>query len=280
MSNSDFTGLDAGEEIFQRLTKCEKCKDPLPDRYHLRICPKCRRESLYEVQNVKSSKYKLVFFDGDGVLFDTPGYEENNQRIALSSWNVVFHKLGIYDEHEKLKEKFLKHEFRSYMEWTDAAVRVLQQKGLHRNTFKEIIYSRPLMPGAFDTIWELRQKRAATAVITGSFHALAARAKRILSLDYAAGHCKLNFDSAGRLKSWDLVPCDFDGKVIYFKKIADIAEVAYSECAYVGDNVNDIPIFKEVGLAIAFNATKEEVRKAADVVIEKKDLREILQHLI
>lgn len=223
--------------------------------------------------------YKQVFFDGDGVLFDTPNYEESNRKIALSSWNVVFHEMGIYHEHERLKEKYVRGEFPSYMEWTDEAVRVLQRNGLTGEQFMRIMEARPLMNGARKTIEALRERGVKTAVITGSFEELASRAKRDLGLDYAVGHCRLIFGKDGLLKSWKLTPCDFDGKVAYFRKIADEAGVSYSECAYVGDNINDVAIFREAGLAIAFNAEKEEVRQAADVVIEKKDLREILTHI-
>jgi phosphoserine phosphatase len=226
----------------------------------------------------KERKIKIIFFDADGVLFDTAGYTENNRKIALSTWNVVFHELGIYHEHERLKEMFLKGIFPTYMEWSDEACRVLQQNGLTRNKFLQIINSRPLMNGAIETFKELRSRGYKTAVITGSFEALALRAKEELGLDYAVGHCRLNFDDSGRLESWNLIPCDFDGKSVYFKKIAEKEGVSYSECAYVGNEINDIPIFRDVELSIAFNTTKEEVKKAADVVIDKKDLREILKY--
>jgi phosphoserine phosphatase len=134
------------------------------------------------------------------------------------------------------------------------------------------------MNGAIETFKELRSRGYKTAVITGSFEALALRAKEELGLDYAVGHCRLNFDDSGRLESWNLIPCDFDGKSVYFKKIAEKEGVSYSECAYVGNEINDIPIFRDVELSIAFNTTKEEVKKAADVVIDKKDLREILKY--
>ncbi|MBI2550369.1 phosphoserine phosphatase SerB, partial [Candidatus Woesearchaeota archaeon] len=39
-----------------------------------------------------------------------------------------------------------------------------------------------------------------------------------------------------------------------------------------------IPIAKECGLSIAFNA-RQELKEHCDVIIGKKDLREILQHL-
>lgn len=225
-----------------------------------------------------NKKIKLIFFDMDGVLFDTRGYKEINEKIALSTWNVVFYDLGIYQEHERLKELYLKGIFPTYMEWTDEACRVLQKNGLTREKFMEIINNRPIMKGAIETIKELKKRGYKTAVITGSFEALALRAKETLGLDYAIGHCKLIFDNSGKLKEWILIPCDFEGKATFFKKIANNLKIDHSKCAYVGDEINDIPIFKDVGLSIAFNATKNEVKKNANVVIDKKDLREILKY--
>ena len=52
-----------------------------------------------------------------------------------------------------------------------------------------------------------------------------------------------------------------------------------SETVFVGDGENDIAILKEAGLGIAFCPKSNKVREAADVVIEKRDVREILKHL-
>ncbi len=53
-----------------------------------------------------------------------------------------------------------------------------------------------------------------------------------------------------------------------------------ADCAVVGDSSYDIPMFKKAGLSIAFNSDENRVRKAADIVVNKKDLREILPHLM
>ena len=47
---------------------------------------------------------------------------------------------------------------------------------------------------------------------------------------------------------------------------------------FVGDSYNDIDVIRTAGLGIAFNAD-DDVRKAADVVVEGKDLRAILECL-
>ena len=124
----------------------------------------------------------------------------------------------------------------------------------------------------------MKKKGYKTAVITGSFKALAERIKELLDLDYIIAHCDLIFDENGNLKEWQLIPCDFEGKVEYFNKQAKELNLNPSECAYIGDEVNDIPIFGKSGLSIAFNCQKEEVKKVAQIVIDKKDLREILQY--
>jgi phosphoserine phosphatase len=224
------------------------------------------------------NKIKLVFFDMDGVLVDIMGYNENGKKVAISTWNAVFDHIGIYHEHERLKGLFIKGDFPSYMEWTDEACRVLQKHGLTRDKFMAIINSRPLMKGAEETLRELKKRGYETAVITGSFKALAERTKELLGFDYIIAHCDLIFDKNGNLKEWQLIPCDFEGKVEYFNKQAKELNLNPSECAYIGDEVNDMPIFGKAGLSIAFNCQKEEVKKAAHIVIDKKDLREILQY--
>lgn len=214
----------------------------------------------------------------DGVLVDVAGYNENGKKVAISTWNAVFDQAGIYHEHERLKEMFIKGDFPSYMEWTDEACRVLQKHGLTKEQFMKIINSRPLMNGAKETLEELKKRGYKTAVITGSFKALAKRVQKLLGLDYIIAHCELIFDENGNLKEWQLIPCDFEGKVAYFNKQANELKLNPSECAYIGDEVNDIPIFGKAGLGIAFNCQKEEVKKTAHIVVDKKDLREFLQY--
>ncbi|MDI6806950.1 MAG: HAD family phosphatase [Candidatus Aenigmarchaeota archaeon] len=227
--------------------------------------------------NGRTKKIKAVVFDMDGVLLDVERYNETSKKVAVSSWNVVFDRLNIYHEHERLKEMFIKGIFPSYMEWTNEACRVLQRHGLTKHKFIDIINKRHLMNGAKETLKELKRRGYKTAVITGSFENLARRVGKILSLDYAIGHCKLVFDKNGNLKEWFLIPCDYEGKLMYFNKLAQRMGLNPSECAFVGDEVNDIPIFEEAGLSIAFNCNKDEVNKRANIVIGKKDLREILK---
>lgn len=115
------------------------------------------------------------------------------------------------------------------------------------------------MEGAKETIAELKTRGFKTAVITGSFTALAERVKNELDIDDAIAHCNLKFDDEGKLKNWELIPCDYEGKVDAFIKLAEKHQAKTTECVYVGDEVNDIPLFQKAGFSIAFNCKKRQL---------------------
>ena len=115
-------------------------------------------------------------------------------------------------------------------------------------------------------------------MITGSFTTLAEKVKKEIGIDDAIAHCNLKFEN-GKLKNWELTPCDYEGKVEAFLKLAQKHKARPSECVYVGDEVNDILLFKKSGFSIAFNCNKQRVKEAADIVIPGRDLRMILSSI-
>ncbi len=213
-------------------------------------------------------KYKLVVFDLDGVIYDKPWHDIGSDDIAVSTWDVLFHELGVYNVHEKLKQKYVKGDFKSYVKWTEAACNILKSIGMDRKAFEDVISQRPFVHGSAEVFEMLRKKNVITAVITGSFDALAQRANKELGgIDHIFAHCKLNFQSNGSLGSWELHPTDYKDKVVFVRQIAKQHGIPLKQCVYIGDDVNDIPAFKEVGLSIAFNSSKLKVRQAAKAVI-------------
>lgn len=225
------------------------------------------------------AKFKIVIFDLDGVIFSKP-WHSDTEEVAVSSWDVLFKKLGIYDLHERLKRMFVEKRFKSYMDWTDAACCLLKASGLTKKTFEEIIEERPFITGARETLKILNQNGTITGIVSGSFEELGLRLKREVGMNHILAHCRLEFDEkTGLLSNWKLFGTDWEDKIKFVKYIINLHKVNLNECAYVGDDVNDIPVLKKVGLSIAFNADKKIVKETAKVVIKKKDLREILPYL-
>jgi phosphoserine phosphatase len=241
------------------------------------------RQKRLEPKISRAPDYKLIIFDLDGVIYDKPWYDINNplsDKIAVSTWDVLFQELGIYNIHEKLAQNYVSGVFNSYMEWTDAACQVLKSIGLDKKTFQNIINRRPLSLGAVELFKTLHEYGVKTAVITGSFDELVQRASRELGgFDYSLAHCKLIFNDKGLLEKWELNPIDYKDKADFVEKISKESNIPLDLCAYIGDDVNDLEAFQKVGLAIAFNCRKPQLLQSADVVIESKDLSAVLPYL-
>jgi len=221
------------------------------------------------------SKIKMVIFDMDNVLFDT-GYFETYERVAASTWGVIYKKLNAEKEDEKNKKKWISGGYRSYNEWQNAALTVYKNYGLTKEMFFFIINNMPLMKGAKETLEELRKRGILTAIISGGFNELGTRARKEFKIDFIIATCSLIFEN-NKLKDWLILPFDYEGKVHVFNALISSLNLKPEECALVGDGVNDIDLAKKVGLPIAFNA-RDELKKHCDVVIDKKDLRETLKY--
>lgn len=221
------------------------------------------------------SKIKMVFFDMEGVLFDIE-FIGNDRRVGVSSWALLLDKIGLFQEYERTKQKFSNGDFSSYLDWSNEVCKVLKKYKLTKDKFTEVISSKPLMKGAKETLKELKNRGYKTAVISGGFKEIVEKVRKLFNLDSATASCELLFNKSGYLKNWKLIPCDFEDKGKYFEKVSRQFGFLPSECAHIGDEINDISIFQRAGLSIAFNCFKDEIKKSVDIVIDKKDLREIL----
>ncbi len=225
------------------------------------------------------SQYKIIIFDMDGVIFEKPSLSRKDDIVGSSSWDVIFDNMGIYDLHERLRDIYVRKGFRSYMDWSDAACCVLKAKGLDSKTFNSMVESRDFVPGAKETFAALKEAGMLTGIVSGSFDALVQRARTELGIKYTLAHCDLEFDTKGGMQNWRLLATDYKDKIKFVKYIAQINKISMKECVYVGDDVNDLPVFQRVGLSIAFNCTKREVLEKAGVVAKEKNLSAILPHL-
>jgi len=89
----------------------------------------------------------------------------------------------------------------------------------------------------------LRKRGIKTAIITGEDTTIVNRRAE-----------KLNIDS-------DLVLQNVDNKMLALKWINRSFMLDYSEIAYIGDDINDLPVLKKVGFAFCPRDAVEEVQK-------------------
>jgi phosphoserine phosphatase len=94
-----------------------------------------------------------------------------------------------------------------------------------------------------------------------------------LGLDYAFSNVLHEED--GKLTGDVSGPLVTGSKAEVLKEIMEMEKIKAEESAAVGDGANDVSMLEEAGLGIAFNA-KPVLKEKADVVVEKRDLKELL----
>jgi phosphoserine phosphatase len=95
-----------------------------------------------------------------------------------------------------------------------------------------------------------------------------------LNLDYA--FCNILHEKDGLLTGEVSGPLLVEGsKAEILQELMNTEKLSAEECAAVGDGANDISMLQTAGIGVAFNA-KPVVKEIADVIIEGRDLRELL----
>ncbi len=217
------------------------------------------------------AKYKLVCFDVDGTLIDNVKF----------SWQV-FHDYFQTDRHrrEDAKKKFFDGEI-TYLQWAEHDINLWKEKNAKKSDFFKAISHLKLMEGALETLNELKKRGFKLAVISGSLNVILEKfIPNFHEFFDDVFISRIYFDEKGYISKVQATEFDMDAKALALKKIAEREKISLKECVFVGDYMNDMKIIQEAGLGIAFNCTHEDLRKAANVCIDKKDLREILKFIL
>jgi len=216
-------------------------------------------------------KYKLVCFDVDGTLIDNVKF----------SWNI-FHDYFKVDmkRRENARNDFFNGKI-SYLQWAWHDINMWKEKGAKKEDFLKAIEGLSLMNGAMETLQELKKNNLKLAIISGSMNILLEKfIPNYNNFFDDVFLSKIYFGEDGKITSIEPTEFDIEKKAEALKQIAKREKIKLSECVFVGDYLNDIKVVQEAGLGIAFNCQHDELRKAADVVIEKKDLREVLRYIL
>jgi len=155
--------------------------------------------------------------------------------------------------------------------------RVELLKGLEYSKVVEIGKKLPLMPGALEIIPALQAKGYKVICFSGGFRVGTSPAKDILGLD--ADFSNVLHHKDGKLTG--LVGGDmmFDySKGDMIVRLQNILGVSREDTLVVGDGANDRSMFAHADTRIAFCA-KDILKKEANIIIDKKDLTIILDHI-
>jgi phosphoserine phosphatase len=202
-------------------------------------------------------------FDMDGVLTD-----------ILSSWKYIHDYFNTSNERsvdDYLKGKIDDMEFIR----RDASLWKENGKPIKKDKLVEILSDVPLMKGADKCIDYLSDKNIKTAIVSAGLDILANRVAKDLGINYVLAN-GIKTDNNGYLNGQGILGVKLMYKDLAVKSFAEKNKIPLYSIVSVGNSCFDIPMFETTGLSIAFNPGDECTKKAADIIIENKDLSKIL----
>lgn len=210
---------------------------------------------------------KLAVFDFDSTLMDGETIDFLAQECgALQQVSAITHKAmsGELDFFEALQK------------------RVALLEGLPLSKAKEICHNLPLMQGARECIAELKNMGVKVVCFSGGFS---------LATRYFAKELGLHADfsnilhTKGDVLSGDLLSGKVGGDMMFsnskgdmLARLQSLLAITKQETLAIGDGANDCAMLDRAGYAIAFCA-KPILKQHANIIIDHKDLREILPHI-
>ena len=203
---------------------------------------------------------KLAVFDFDSTLMDG------------ETIDFFADELGIGEEVARITEEAMSGRL-DFFESLQQRVGLL--KGLDYSVVKKISENLPYMPGAKETIAELKKRGMTVVCFSGGFRSATGYAKDILGYD--ADFSNVLHEKDGKLTG--LVGGDMMfnySKGDMLVRLQNILGISEEETLVCGDGANDLSMFAHAGTRIAFCA-REILEREANIVIKEKDLTQILE---
>ncbi|RUM69039.1 MAG: phosphoserine phosphatase SerB [Sulfurospirillum sp.] len=202
---------------------------------------------------------KLCVFDFDSTLMDG------------ETIDFLAQPLGLGEKIAEITERTMQGELDFFESLT---TRVTLLRGLEEKKVDEICHNLPFMPGAKETITELKSRGYTVVVFSGGFRNATSQAKDILGFDA---------DFSNTLHVKDGVLSGLVGGEMMFdhskgdmlRRVQTLLGIGEAETVAVGDGANDRSMFAHAAKRVAFCA-KDILKKEANIIIDTKDLTQLL----
>jgi phosphoserine phosphatase len=205
---------------------------------------------------------KLAVFDFDSTLMDG------------ETIDFFADELGIGEEVARITEEAMSGRL-DFFESLQQRVGLL--KGLDFSVVEKISHNLPYMPGAKETIAELKNRGMTVVCFSGGFRTATSYAKDILGYD--ADFSNVLHEKEGKLTG--LVGGDMMfnfSKGDMLVRLQSVLGVNEDETLVCGDGANDLSMFAHAGTRVAFCA-RDILKKEANIIIEEKDLSLLLKEI-
>jgi len=205
---------------------------------------------------------KLCVFDFDSTLMDG------------ETIDFLASPLGLEEKVSAITDRAMNGELDFFESLT---TRVSLLKGLPVEKVEHICQNLPFMPGAKESIKALKQKGYTVVLFSGGFRNATSHAKDILGLDADFANI-LHFKGRelSGLVGGDMMFDFSKGDMIV--RLQALLGISKADTMVVGDGANDRSMFAHADTRVAFCA-KEILKKEANIIVDTKDLTQILKEI-
>lgn len=178
------------------------------------------------------SKFKLVFFDCDGVL--TPG----------NTWVYLHKAVGIPEEvNYKWRNEYYTGKI-TWEEWYEKFENLYLDKKFNKKLLKEALGKIPINAEAKNLVKRLRKRNLGSAIISGSVDYHVKRVGKLLKIELWRASTQIIFDKKGNFLKFRTVGNEVDFKEKFIKEICGQLGIKPTETLFVGDSINDLKAFQ------------------------------------
>ncbi|MBC8449244.1 MAG: HAD family phosphatase [Chloroflexi bacterium] len=208
-------------------------------------------------------RLKLALFDLDGTL-----------KQVRDPYVYLHQRLGTWEQSQEFFQMGLEGHI-SYAEWLRRDAELWAGQPVER--IIALFRANPYVPGAREVLRALQQAGVTVALISTGLTLHAELVRSECGLEYAFANEVLV--AGGRLTGEAVERVPEGGKGAIADRLMAELGVPADALLAVGDSTSDIALFERAGVSVAVNPSSDEVRAAADIVLEKPDLRPLLPRL-
>lgn len=218
-----------------------------------------------------NGEIRIVAFDVDGTLIQ--------HRDHQTVWQLLNERWLASPELSRERFAAYRDGRITYAEWVDLDIGDWVLRGVLRDDIEGVIHSElAAAPGAEETVAELHRRGYRVVVVSGTLN-VTIELLLAGTVFHEVFTNKIWFHPDGRIRGWKATPFDVAGKAVALKSLSRALGLTEANVAFVGDGWNDITALSCAGLGIAFHAQEDEVRNAAQVVLDDGPLTQLLELL-
>lgn len=199
--------------------------------------------------------FKLICFDLDATLIHGLDF----------SWKAVWNTLGDTDQQRKQGLRLYHSGNLGYEEWCHWCCKILQQKGLNKNTLEGIARQFKAAPQLQQGLKQLKQQGFKLAIISGGIFCFLEQLipNHAELFDYTFIN-KFHFDKQGKLQYIQPTPFDFDTKPEGIRYICSAEGFSPQQTIFVGSTFVDKFVINAAGYSIGYANPSDEIRELFD----------------